>query len=70
MFANHRKYNLCSVRKNIAFPYTKCIIIIIIIIAVVIIVVVVGGGGGGGWRWREMFGFWCAVLFFSFSNPF
>jgi len=32
MFANHRKCNLCSVRTNIAFPYTKCIIIIIIII--------------------------------------
>ena len=50
MFANHRKCSLCSVRTNIAFPYTKCIIIIIIIITVLIkvVIVVLGGGGGGG----------------------
>jgi len=43
MFANNRKYNLCSVRTNIAFPYTKYFIIIIII---TVIIVVIGRGGG------------------------
>jgi hypothetical protein len=74
MFANHRKCSLCSVRTNIAFPYTKCIIIIIIIIITVLIkvVIVVLGGGGGGkcLDFGALFYFFLSLILFESFREF